>query len=126
MNEHVPLVARRVKTKQLPGWITHSILQQIRVRDKLKARAKNNILARIMYKRVRNRVVKLISNAKSNYFKEKILENKDNTRNLWKLLKQSAPANPSLKAPTTIKVNEEYITAPAKIVDAFNFLLRQL
>ena len=75
---------------------------------------------------MRNRVVKLISNAKSNYFKENILENKGNTRNLWKLLKLSAPTKPSLKAPTTIEVNEEYITAPAKIVDAFNFLLRQL
>ena len=39
-----------------------------------------------MYKRARNKVVKLITNAKSNYFKEKILENKD------KLLKQTAPA----------------------------------
>lgn len=66
MNEHAQLVTRRVKNKQLPEWMTHDILQQICVRDKLRARAKNNILARIMYKRVRNKVVKLISNAKSN------------------------------------------------------------
>lgn len=66
MNEHAQLVTRRVKNKQLSGWMTHDILQQICVRDKLEARAKNNILARIMYKRVRNKVVKLISNAKSN------------------------------------------------------------
>ena len=69
---------------------------------------------------MRQRVAKLISNVKSNYFKEKILENKDNTRNLWKLLKQSAPAKSSLKAPTTIKVNEEYISDPEKIAYTFN------
>lgn len=66
MNEHAQLVTGRVKNKQLSEWMTHDILQQICVRDKLKVRAKNNILARIMYKRVRNKVVKLISNAKSN------------------------------------------------------------
>ena len=100
--------------------MTHGILQQICVRDKLKARAKNNILARVMYNRARNRVIELISNARLNCFKEKILENKDNKKNLSKLLKQSAPAKPSLREPTAIEVNEEYINYPAKIVDAFN------
>ena len=71
-------------------------------------------------KRTRNRVVKLITNAKSNYFREKIVENKDNTRNLWKLLKQSAPIKPIPKAPTAILVNGEHVTDPAKIADAFN------
>ena len=120
VNKHIPLVTRRVKNKQLPGWMTRDILQQICVRDKLKARAKNNVLARTMYKRVRNNVVKLISNSKSNYFKEKILENKSNTRNLWKLLKQTAPIKASSKTPTAIKVNEEHLTDPVKIADAFN------
>ena len=69
--------------------MNRDIIRQICVRDKLKARAKHSALARTMYKRTRNRVVKLITNAKSNYFKEKIVENKNNTRNLWKLLKVS-------------------------------------
>ena len=44
---------------------------------KFKARAKNSILAKTMYKRARNTAVVLISNAKSSkYFKYKILENK--------------------------------------------------
>ena len=43
-----------------------------------------------MYKRARtDKVVKLIINAKWNYFEEKILKNKDNTLNLWKLLKHT-------------------------------------
>ena len=33
---------------------------------------------------------------------------------------ESAPAKPSLREPTAIKVNEEYIDDPAKIADAFN------
>ena len=45
MNEHIPHVTRRVKSKELPVWKTLDILQQICVRDKFKGRAKNNILA---------------------------------------------------------------------------------
>ena len=76
MNEHIPHVTRRVKSKELPVWKTLDILQQICVRDKFKGRAKNNILAWTMYKRAWNTAVVLISNAKSKYFKDKILENK--------------------------------------------------
>ena len=70
----------------------------------------------------RNRVVKLFTNAKSNYLKEKIVhvENKNNTRNLWKLLKQSAPIKPTLKAPNAILVNDEHATDPVNIADTFN------
>ena len=100
--------------------MNRDIIRQICVRDKLKARAKHSALASTMYKRSRNRVVKLITNAKSNYFKEKIAENKNNTRNLWKLLKQSAPTKPTSKAPSAILVNGEHVTDPGKIADAFN------
>ena len=48
----------------------YDILQQICVREKFKALAKNYVLARTMHKRVRKKVVKMISNAKPNYFKE--------------------------------------------------------
>ena len=76
MNEHIPHVTHRVKNKELPGWKTQDTLQQIFVRDKFKGRAKNNILAWTMYKRAWNTAVVLICNAKSKYFKDKILENK--------------------------------------------------
>ncbi|KAK2549052.1 hypothetical protein P5673_030546 [Acropora cervicornis] len=77
-------------------------------------------LARTMYKRTSNRVVKVITNAKSNYFEDMIIENKNNARNLWKLLKQSPPIRSRLKAPNAVLFNGEQITDPVKIADAFN------
>ena len=76
------------------------IIRQIWVRDKLKARAKHSALARTMYKRTRNRVVKLITSAKSSYFKEKIVENKNKTGKHGE--------------------HGEHVTDPVKIADAFN------
>lgn len=77
-------------------------------------------MARALYKRTRNRVVKVITNAKSNYFEDMIIENKNNARNLWKLLKQSPPIRSRLKAPNAVLFNGEQITDPVEIADAFN------
>jgi hypothetical protein len=103
INEHIPLVKRRVKNKRLQVWMTQDILHQIGIRDKFKARAKHNyLIASVIYKRIRNDVVKQIANAKSNYIKQKILENKDNIKNLWKLLKEIAPTKPVAHIPACI------------------------
>ena len=42
------------------------------LRDKFEARAKHNLPANVIYKRIRNDVVKQITDAKSNYIKQKI------------------------------------------------------
>ncbi len=90
--------------------MTQGILHQIGIRDKFKACAKHNLLANVIYKIIRNDVVKQIANAKSNYTKQRILENKDNIKNLWKLLKEIAPIKPVAHIPACIKVNNDYIT----------------
>ena len=40
--------------------------------------------------------------------------------NLWKLLKQTAPGKPGSKAHTVNLVDDEHVTDPVKIADAFN------
>ena len=93
-------------------------MEQIHIRDRLKSRTKSNILARVMYKRVI--VVKLIANAKSNYFKQQIMKNKDNVKNLWKILKRVAPIKPVQKQPQTIEVNGRFISEAEQVANAFN------
>ena len=53
MNRHAPIVKKRVKHKPLLPWMNNDILQLMYHRDQFKARAKSNILAGIMYKRLR-------------------------------------------------------------------------
>ena len=100
--------------------MTPEILEQIRIRDQFKSRSKSNALARTMYKQLRNHVVKLIANAKSNYFKQKIMENKNNVKNLWKILKRVAPTKPIKKSPTYIEVDGIQIKEPKEMANAFN------
>ena len=73
-----------------------------------------------MYKQLRNHVVKLIANAKSNYFKQKIMENKNNVKNLWKILKRVAPTKPIKKSPMYIEVDGIQIKEPKEMANTFN------
>ena len=120
VNQHAPIVSRKVKNKKLNEWMTAEIMQKIRIRDQLKSRSKSNTLARVMHKRVRNHVVKLINNAKSNYFKQQIMDNKDNVKNLWKILKRVVPIKPLRKQLQQIEVDGKFITDPVEISNAFN------
>lgn len=114
---HAPVVTRRVKTKELNEWMTPEIMEQIRIRDQLKSRGKHDMLARTMHKQTRNHVVRLIASAKSNYFKQKIMEN---VKNLWTILKRVAPTKPTKKSPAYIEVDGTHISKPEETANAFN------
>ena len=53
MNRHAPIVKKRVKLTPLLPWMNNDFLQLMHREDQFKARAKSNILAGIMYKRLR-------------------------------------------------------------------------
>ena len=82
LDRHAPLMKKRVKSKQLPPWLNSDILHHMRLRDQFKARAKSNILANVIYKRLRNAVVKMIANAKLTYTKDEVESNLNNPRKL--------------------------------------------
>jgi hypothetical protein len=60
------------------------ILERMRQGYQFKRRAKTNILAGTMYKKLLNKVVKTIANAKAAYMKNKIMNNLNNPKRLWK------------------------------------------
>ena len=80
INQHTPIVEKRVKWKKLPPWMNSSIIDCMRIRDKFKKCAKTNILANTMYKKLRKKVVKMIANAKSAHMRNEIIENVGNPK----------------------------------------------
>ena len=93
INRHTPIVKKRVKHKPLLPWMNNDILQLMYHRDQFKARAKSNILACIMYKRLRNQVVKTIAKAKTDYVSNEISKNMNNPRNSGKLSREFLQLN---------------------------------
>ena len=120
MNRHMPIVKKRARRKYLSPWMNKEIMHLIHLRDQFKSRAESNILARTMYKNLRNRVVKKIANAKAAHMRNEIMENMNNPKKLWKILKQVAPTKPSPTNFSFMEVNGQHISNPVGISNAFN------
>jgi len=73
-----------------------------------------------MYKNLRNRVVKKIANAKVAHMRNEIMENMNNPKKLWKILKQVAPTKPRPTNFSLVEVNGQQISNPVGISNAFN------
>ena len=62
----------------------------MQMRDQFKARANTNILANAIHERQRNKVVKMVANAKSNYMNNEIMKSMENPK---RHLKEQSPLN---------------------------------
>ena len=89
LDEVAPIKQVRINTRTEP-WMTSTILELIRERDKAlfnSNKNRKNKELRKQFNSLRNKVQREIRSAKANYFKNKIEENKGNSKNLWKQLK---------------------------------------
>ena len=111
MNRNIPIIKKRVKHKCLSPWMKTEIMHLIRLRDQFKECAKSNILAKTMYKKIRNQVVKEIASAKAEYscMRNKIMKNMVNAKKLWKILKHVAPTKSEPSNFSFIEVNNQHI-----------------
>ena len=87
----------RVKSRSEP-FINNEILELIYERDNMLLKAnldKNNRDLRVEYNKLRNKVTKSIRKARVDYFCNKIEENKNNPKQLWKQFKSIGYSNKS-------------------------------
>ena len=89
IDEHLPLKQKRGKRKVQPKWFNAEILKGIKARDRLLSKARKSQAERDWnaFKRAKNTVTQLIRSTKQSYFKDKVTENRNNSRKLWNLIK---------------------------------------
>ena len=105
IDKHAPLRQKRVKSQNLPGWLTPAIREAMKIRDKLKSKIKKNNTDNIQllsdderklkqvetekniaeYRKQRNKVAQLIRTSKKDYF-NKMINNNTDTASLWKAI----------------------------------------
>ena len=113
---------RRVKNSN-PPWVNDHLLHSIRERDFLKKRASQTQTVEDWeyFKKKRNVVSKENRNLKKNYYRDKIYENKQNSRKLWKTLNEFVPTDKeNNNFPKTLKQNGVEITDQTSIANTFN------
>ena len=115
-----PIKLRNIKTNKKKGWnLSSEVRLLMKERDELKIRAKitNNTEDWDVWKRVKNRVNRIVRKEKGNMKENEIKEisNDSTAKSLWNYIKRKACWSSSL-APTILRVGEtEYTSSPVKM-----------
>ena len=83
VDKHVPIKQHRVKHKTQPQWMSPEILDAMKCRDRHKAVGNED-----EYKIWRNKVLKLIQNAKKLQYQTFINNNKGNPSSIYKIFRR--------------------------------------
>ena len=89
IDEHAPLVTKRIRKRVKPQWLTDDITNLINKRNYLFKRAKNT-QSEYDWRQVkvlRNKINQSITSAKQEYFKTSLIENRSNPKRLWQIMK---------------------------------------
>ena len=111
----------RVKQNTEP-WMSTEILNLIKERDELllKYRKFNNSEDHKKFCITRNKVQREVKSARSNYFSDKIEENKNYPKKLWKQLKDLGYKSKTEEASIVLNINNELCHDSKTIADFFN------
>lgn len=116
LNRHAPLKTKRVKLTNQPDWYNEDIKEAMKQRDQLKKTGDQEA-----YKHWRNKVKKLIRQAKKSFFTETINNNlTKNPKLLWKNLKDLSGKSNSYQTNYIHDENGQPITDSEKAANTFN------
>ena len=107
LDKVAPIKTVRIKQRS-EKWINEEILMTIRARNSsLKSYKKNKDPADFKsFKSLRNRVNRMVTKAKKEYFSDRISECKDDPKKLWKCLKEVGYSNKSIsKSSISLKID---------------------
>ena len=118
-----PIKQIRIKTRTEP-WMNNKILELIQERDKalnLAIKNKTNNVLRQRFNFLRNKVQREVKKGKTDYFKNKIDENKNNPKQLWKQFKSLGYSNKSkVNSKIVLETDDEICFEPQKIAQYMN------
>ena len=115
VDKHAPVCEKRVKRPKQPTWFNKEITLAMAHRDWLKRTGDLE-----GYRSQRNLVLKLIRNAKSNFYNKTIAECKGNSKRLWQVIKDVTGNFSKPCTITSISHGVSEISKPDYIVDTFN------
>lgn len=81
--------------KKIKNWITNGLIISIKHRDKLKRKLLTNYSVALenKYKKYRNTLKKLISKQKNDFYRAQIIENKNNIKKMYEIIKDATCEN---------------------------------
>ncbi|CAB4008241.1 Hypothetical predicted protein [Paramuricea clavata] len=124
---HAPQITRKVKNEHIP-WITPRIKDRIHNRDFLKKQAVKygSKCAHEAYKKARNEVVKIVKNAKANYYMQAFSNCEANPKKMWKKVNELTNRNVKSTNINEISDDGNIVTEPGEIANIFNIFFTDI
>ena len=107
VDKHIPMRKKRIrKKKNACPWFTNEIIDIMKERDNVLHAAKREDSSVLWntYKSFKNRVTHLMKDQKKEYYSNLILRNHNDSKKIWKCLKDIIPKSPDI-LPHMINVN---------------------
>ena len=122
LNKHAPIREKRVKNKPSVPWLTNTVKQQIRERDRLKLFAVKNKSESHWkaYKLSRNRVTGTLRKAKASYYKAQFEKVKHDPKAAWKTINQILNRKQMCQEINAVKTQNGEISDPTELAECFN------
>lgn len=121
-SENIPQRNSRTRKQTNKPWITPALLTSIKRKNKLYSIYLNHKTTQSLnfYKRYKNRLTNLLKHAEKSYYHEKLIQNQNQLKNSWKILKEVMGQSPICKTQTEFSINDSTITDKRSIADEFN------
>ena len=118
--DHVfPVIRVKKRYRNRLPWLTPGLKESIKHKNKL-SRKHPTAYNKMMYKDFRNKTTALLRITEKQYYQEQIIENKNNLRKTWVIIKQVMNKNKNSKICDKFTSGKNTITDPKTIANAFN------
>ena len=114
LNKHAPIKSKTIRHQNQPALFTKDIKEAILERDRSKKRHKFN-----EYRNHRNKVVKMIKNAKSKHYHRALSEINGNSKKLWKEMHELS-GKKSKASPMSLMIDNEICNDQNILVNELN------
>ena len=123
IDDHVfPVIKVKKRYRNRLPWLTPGLKESIKHKNKLFKISQKHPTAynKMMYKDFRNKTTALLRITEKQYYQEQIIENKNNLRKTWVIIKQVINKNKNSKICDKFTSGKNTITGPKTIANAFN------
>ena len=103
-------------------WLSDGMKQRIKIKNKLyrKQKISGNSNDELIYKQFRNKLNKLLADAEREHYEKLLIENKQNLKKSWSILKEIMNKRKETKTCSRFKVDGQFTTDKSKISNGFN------
>lgn len=121
--KHTKVIKRKRNDIKRKQWITNGLIKSINTKNELHRKYKNNPdnhAAKEEFITYRNYVNKLIKTTKSNFYKKQINLNKNNSKNLWSVVKSISSSTKKQNITEILTDDDKIIQGDQMLANAFN------